>query len=624
MKIGKIALGLAAAMSMLTTVVARAQAPDNDPQLVAADLRPSTMLDGLWNYSIDPYQSGLFSFHGGVPGRSETRWNEVDVMQVMRGDTLSLFEFDMAAAPTASLPSSWLTHSAEMRHYQGLVWYQRHFSAAPTLGKRTFLRFGAANYFTRVYVNGQPIGEHEGGFTPFAFEVTDVLRDGNNQITVGVDSTATRTSVPPMVTDWENYGGITREVTLIEVPQTFVDDAWVRLTPDGDIAAEVELNGPRAANTTLVLTIAGLNLRMTGTTDASGTWRATMAAPAALVRWSPETPQLYDVTIRAGEDTWHDRVGFRTIEVRGSEILLNGRPVFLRGISLHEEELGASPTRAMTRASSRALLTIAKDDLNANFVRLAHYPHSEVTTRMADELGLMVWSEVPVYWRIAFDNQETLSTARELLADNIRRDRNRASIVLWSVANETPVTDVRNAFLGTLVDDVRALDQSRLVTAALLVERTERDGHPVMTLADPLAARLDVLSVNTYNGWYGSDRLADVPAIEWDLPDDRPLVFSEFGAGAQYGFRDSRSSPQKFSEEFQADYYRATLAMTANIPTLRGMSPWVLKDFRSPRRQNLLQQGWNRKGLISETGEYKLAFDVLANYYSQLQQEAPR
>ena len=593
--------------------------PRVEPVLVAADLRESTDLSGPWHYSIDPFRSGIAGFHGEAPDSGQQRWRDVDVRKAMASDSRVLYEFDLARSPLTSLPSSWLTEAPELRHYQGLMWYQRTFPAPARRQGRYFLRFGAANYSTVVYLNGQEVGRHEGGFTPFAFDVTKFLRDGDNQITVGVDSQATEATeatVPPPVTDWENYGGITRPVRLIAVPDTYVDDAWVRLTRDGRMAVDIHLDGPQAANRPVRLRIAELGLDRAGVTDAAGDWRATMAAPRALVRWSPERPRLYDVTVAAGDDRWRDRVGFRTVEVRGADILLNGRPIFLRGISMHEEELGVDPTRAMTPAASRALLTEIKEGLHGNYVRLAHYPHAEVTLRMADELGLLVWSEVPVYWRVAWSNPATLLRARTMLAENILRDRNRAAVAIWSVANETPVTDARNAFLRTLVADVRRLDDTRLVSAALLVDRSNEGGHPVMTLADPLADALDVMAINTYNGWYTQDRLTDLPASEWRVPVDKPLVFSEFGADARAGFHDP-ANKQKFSEEFQADYYRATLGMADKLPTLRGISPWILKDFRSPRRQNPdFQQGWNRKGLVSETGQRKQAFDVLATYYA--------
>jgi beta-glucuronidase len=589
----------------------------NSPLLVSADMRDGLDLSGPWHYSIDPFRAGLAGFHGETPGESQLRWRDVNTRKAMRDDNRALYEFDMANSAITTLPGSWLTAAPELRYYQGLIWYQRNFPVAADRKGRYFLRFGAANYSTTVYLNGTPLGRHEGGFTPFSFEVTKLLRAGDNQITVGVDSQATEATVPPPVTDWENYGGITRSIRLISTPDTYVDDAWVRLTRDGRMAVDAHLDGAGAANRPLHLKIPELGLDLAGTTDAKGDWRATFAAPRALVRWSPDSPKLYDVTIAAGNDNWKDRIGFRTIEVKGADILLNGKPIFLRGISLHEEELGNNPTRAITPGAARALLSEIKYGLHGNYVRLAHYPHAEEMTRMADEMGLIVWSEVPVYWRVAWSNPDTLATARNMIAENIVRDRNRASIAVWSVANETPITDARNTFLRTLVSDVRALDDTRLVSAALLTERSiGPDGKPVIALADPLADALDLVAINTYFGWYTPDRLEDLAGFTFKVPANKPLIFSEFGADAKAGFHDLRAMPQKFSEEYQAAFYRKTLGMVDKIPTLRGMSPWILKDFRSPRRQEPeFQQGWNRKGLISETGQRKQAFSVLADYY---------
>lgn len=608
----KALIGAACALIVAAPLAAQA----SSPTLTRADLREGADLSGTWHYSVDPYRDGLAGFHRGPPAAGHRRYDDVDVDALTRATPTALYEYDMDRAPTATLPQGWIGHDPSLRHYQGLMWYERRFDAAPLKpGQRAFLRFEAANYTAKVYLNGKAVGEHEGGFTPFSMEVTEVLRASNNQLTVGVDSTPQADGVPPPVTDWENYGGITRPMRLVITPGTFIDDAWVRLAKDGRIAATVTLDGAQAANREVHVRIAELGLDLAGRTDGQGVLKVSAPAPKRLARWSPETPKLYDVVIQAGEDRLSDRVGFRTIETKGSKILLNGKPIFLRGISLHEEEFGDNPARAISEAGARALLAEIKQGLHGNFVRLAHYPHSEVTTRLADEMGLLVWSEIPVYWLVDFANPRTLSLARGMLADNIRRDRNRASIILWSVANETPITDARNAFLYRLVDDVRALDDTRLVTAALLTDRKTIEGKTLMGLNDPLADRLDVLAANTYNGWYSDDALDALPGIAWKAT-DKPLVFSEFGADALAGFSDPVLM-RKFSEDFQKRYYEKTLAMAREVPTLRGMSPWILKDFRSPRRQHpVYQQGWNRKGLVSPTGRRKPAFFVLRDFYA--------
>jgi len=620
---GWIGLGLASA-ALLPALKAEGQAPAPVPAqtgplpetltLVNAAARDVTDLSGTWRWSVDPFRDGKAGFHGAEAGLGHRRYDDIDVEAAMTADPNVLYEYDMDRSPTTTLPGSWIAAEPELRHYQGLMWYRRDFDHAPK-GGRVHLRVGAADYHTVVYVNGKKAGEHEGGFVPFAFDVTDLVRPGRNNVTLGVESVRTETSVPPPVTDWENYAGVTREVLLVRTPATFIDDAWIRLH-EGRIVADVVLNGPDRAGRGVAARVPGLGLSMEGRADAEGRWRGEVAAPPGLPLWSPETPTLHDVVFEAGEDRLTDRVGFRSLAVRGEDILLNGQPVFLRGICLHEEEYGSNPARIITPEAARALLTEAKQGLNCNFVRLAHYPHSEVTTRLADELGLLVWSEIPVYWRIDFANPDTLGVARRMLASNIRRDRNRASIAFWSVANETPVSAPRNAFLSALARDVRALDDTRLVTAALLTGRSDAGGQVEIHIDDPLVAELDVMAVNTYGGWYTDDRLADLPAMKWRSDFAKPLIFSEFGADALAGFHDR--APRKFSEEFQAEYYRQTLAMADGIPFLRGLSPWILKDFRAPRRQHpMFQQGWNRKGLTSETGRRKQAFAVLADYYAR-------
>ena len=294
----------------------------------------------------------------------------------------------------------------------------------------------------------------------------------------------------------------------------------------------------------------------------------------------------------------------------GKTALLNGKPIFLRGISVHEESPRGG--RAYGEDDARTLLTWAKE-LGCNFVRLAHYPHNEAMTRMADQMGVMVWSEIPVYWTILWDNPATLENAKTQLGESILRDKNKASIILWSVANETPVGDARLKFLKGLIDYARSLDSTRLLTAAN--ERHYAD--PVTQVVDdPLGEYLDVLGCNEYVGWYdGVSAKAD--GLSWKVTLNKPLVISEFGGDALFGNHGDKNA--KWTEEYQKDLYEHQIGMLRKIPSLRGMSPWILTDFRSPRRPLPgIQDFYNRKGLISSRGEKKQAFFVLQDFYREL------
>jgi beta-glucuronidase len=570
-----------------------------------ADGRAGQSLDGAWHVIVDPYDNGLLDYRN-LPRRDGYAQ---DAPPKNKSD---LVEYDFARSPTLNVPGDWNTQRPELLYYEGTIWYERRFDApaASTGGARQFLQFGAAAQRAIVWLNGRKLGGHDGGFTPFAFEVTGQLRPRANSLVVWVDSARLPAAIPAMNTDWWNYGGLTRGVRLVEAPAVFIREARVQCAraDPRQIAGFVSLDGARGP-TPVTIEIPELRARATVRTDAAG--RATFAFPARPTLWSPEAPKLYDVTITAGGDRVHDLIGFRTIETVGTEIRLNGRSIFLRGISLHEEALGRGG-RATSRADAEALLGLAKE-LGCNFVRLAHYPHNEEMTRAADRMGLLVWSEIPVYWTIAWDNPDTLTNARQQLAEEIARDGNRASVILWSVGNETPVTEARTRFLRSLVADARAADPTRLLTAAL---EHHLAGPRAERIDDPLGADLDVLGLNEYVGWYdGLPEKCDT--LSWSAAYDKPIVVSEFGADAKAGLHGDALT--RFSEEYQADLYRRQLAMLRRVPAIRGMSPWILVDFRSPRRPLPgVQDGWNRKGLVANDGTKKQAFGVLRDAYRAL------
>ena len=242
-------------------------------------------------------------------------------------------------------------------------------------------------------------------------------------------------------------------------------------------------------------------------------------------------------------------------------------------------------------------------------MRLAHYPHDETMLRAADRMGVLVWSENPVYWALDFDNPKVLAKAEQQLDEEINTSRNHASIIFGPWPTRRPITQARTQFIETLAGRARGLDPTRLITAALLV----RGEGNTKIVDDPLGKALDVIGMNEYIGWYeGHPDSADV--TEWRIDYQKPLIVSEFGADAKAGLHGSEN--QRWTEEYQANVYRHQLPMLNKIAQLRGMSPWVLMDFRSPNRPLAgIQDEFNRKGLISEKGQRKLAFYELQKAY---------
>jgi beta-glucuronidase len=418
-----------------------------------------------------------------------------------------------------------------------------------------------------------------------------------------------RRTTPAWQTDWWNYGGITRDVSLVELPSQFIDDFDLHLRRGSKTVIEgwVHVAGAAQGNQAIVL-LPELDLQQTAVVGEDG--RAIFRLEAnPLELWSPDNPRLYQLKVRCGQDEVEDEIGFRTIEVRSTEILLNGAPIFLRGICIHAEAPYRTG-RACTDKDAETLFSWVRE-LGANFVRLAHYPHDERMTRLADRLGLLAWSEIPVYWAVQFDNPVVQAKAEQQLTEMIRRDRNRASVLFWSVANETPVTPSRLGFLKALVAKARAEDPTRLITAALLT-RTE---GKTKIIDDPLGEELDVLGFNEYIGWY-EGKPEDADQITWKVQYEKPLIVSEFGGDAKQGLHGEPGA--RWTEEYQAEIYRHQLTMLNRIRQLRGLSPWILMDFRSPRRPLPgIQDYFNRKGLFSDQGEKKAAFFILQNAYRE-------
>lgn len=589
------------------------------PQLMNVEGRSITSLDGLWKAIIDQYENGYYNYRLKPSPDGSSFFADKSFKQ----DKTRLIEYDFDNDGSLMVPGDWNTQREVLYYYEGTIWYRRKFEADPQPGKRYFLYFGAANYEAIIGVNGHAVAKHTGGYTPFNIEVTDMLRKGENTVIVKVDNKRHPEGVPTVNSDWWNYGGITRSVCLVETPAAFVREYGIQLkkgTTD-TILSWVRMDGA-AEGQQVEIEIPEAKLSQTLTVDKDGYACAELQVRKSkktpgLTLWCPENPHLYDVAIRTDAETISDRIGFRTIEARGNELYLNGKKIFCRGVSVHEEQAFGSNGRAYNREQAQVLLGWVKE-MNGNFVRLAHYPHNEAMVRTAEEMGIMVWSEVPVYWTIHWQNGKTYENAEAQLVDMITRDRNRANVIIWSVANETPRSPERLEFLSRLIDKAHEMDDTRLVSAAMEKEYTNKE-RTHATVNDELLEKADMISFNQYVGWYDGNN-EKCEKVVWNFDVQKPVFISEYGGGALYGLHGDRT--ERFTEEYQEYLYEENIKMLEKIPGLCGSTPWILKDFRSPRRQlKDIQDDYNRKGLISERGDKKKAFYVMQEWYRKLKEQ---
>ena len=627
-------------------------APDN---LIGwIDARRITSLNGEWSYIVDPMNNGLpeSSFFGGFPKNKTQKTG------------MELIEYNFETAAKIQIPGAWNAIDKKLFFYRGPVWLYKKFNYQRKKEAITHLYIEGSNFTTKIFINGSIVGEFEGGYVPFNFDISKYLKDGENILLVQTDNTLNQSSVPTQKTDWWPWGGIVGDVYILETPKKFIQNAYLQLNPEkfSEALFNVEMN-QKLSGQRIVLEIPELQFKDEFITNATGFIRESIKITPQL--WSPDDPKLYKVIISTDQEIISDEIGFRSIKVKGQNIYLNNSEIQFKGISMHSEPIGI-PGPAFSKEHFQDLLLAAKD-LNINFIRAAHYPYTRHLAKVADRLGLMLWEEVPVYWNIDWDNSETLNIATNQITRLVQRDKNRASVVVWSVANETPLSSSRMKFLNTLLSEIEAIDSTRLTTAALLSGSEEQFKALVLVLAlkgfnsqwvnpqekaifqfildqanipidselnfsisidDPLGESVDLISYNEYFGWYYVTFFTDqmmisegtlrklmfeiMPSIKISSVFNKPIHISEFGAGAKYG----NHSNKIWSEEYQAKLYKHQLEMLSNNPQIKGISPWVFKDFRAMLRPLPgIQDFYNRKGLIDENGNKKEAFAVLADFY---------
>ena len=619
------------------------------------DNREYLSLNGQWKYIVDPMNNGLpeTSFFGGFPENKTQK------------DGYELIEYNFDQADVINVPGAWNEQKDELFFYQGSIWLFKKFNFNIDPNKLNHLYIGASNFSTKIFLNGERVGQFNSGYTAFNFDISDYLIDGENVLLVQINANLSENSVPTKKTDWWPYGGLVGDVLIVNTPKIFIENAYVQISDlqkkQLNFRAKLNLN----KNMNIKLIIDELNLQRSFTTNKNGEIDEFIKFKN-IDLWSPDNPKLYNVTVKIEGDEIVDQIGFREIKTKGKQIFLNGSPIKFKGISMHAEPIGEKGI-AFSRAHFESLVTTSKE-LNINFIRAAHYPYTRHMAKVCDELGIMLWEEIPVYWNINWTNKQTKEDALNMLSNLVTRDWNRASVVVWSLGNETPFSKDRMTFMNDLKDRLGELDVSRLTSAAILSgdaqtfsklisiiakvglekkDLTAKERYifeeiiknvpvPVekllpfeININDPLANELDLIAYNEYFGWYYTSFFSAQIGIRESLLREimfelmpsfiirsefnKPIHISEFGAGAKHSFKKTN---QVWSEEYQAKVYLKQLEMLKSNPQVQGISPWILKDFRSMMRPlNNVQDFYNRKGLIDENGNKKQAFSVLSNFY---------
>ncbi|MHA1650024.1 MAG: glycoside hydrolase family 2 protein [Candidatus Helarchaeota archaeon] len=535
-------------------------------------------LNGIWKYKCDAEQLG----------EHENWHNPLFIKE--NWDLLSSYE----------LPCCWnsIVEDGIPRYdrFEGFFWFFRQFELEPDSTKEYYLEFKGVNYSCKIWVNGSYLGDHQGGFVPFKLKIPQKILEKTNYLAVEVENIRKFERIPAKYFDWFNWGGIYRDIDLHILPKLHFQ--WIQIFTKklGSNSAILKIKYKLTQKSKIRWQIFQNNQSIANgeskTPTKLGEFDVIIPNPAL---WSPISPNLYQfhAHLQDGEDSINERIGIRIIEVRQDGLYLNHKKIRIRGISLHEELLPYGRT-IPKEDRLRDLKMIKK--LGFNTLRTAHYSHDETLIELADELGLLILEEIPVYWYCDFANPESLKSAAYQLQSLILRDFNHPSVILWSVGNEIPV-EHRNCynFINRLMQYARKLDSSRIITYV-----SNR------MFADKLRIKADIPCINLYLGWYlGSERnLNFILDSIYETAPNRPWLITEFGAGAQYKFHSE--AYEKFSEEKQASIITHSIETFNSKDYIAGWNLWNYRDFRSALRTNKYQQGFNRKGIFSEKNEPKL------------------
>ena len=522
-----------------------------------------------------------------------------------------------------AVPASWNDQLAEGRDFLGPAWYQTQFAVPWNwTEQQIILRFGSVNYIAEVWLNGELLGQHEGGHLPFEFDITNKVNSERNHIIVRVDGNLTSDRVPPggrqmfypaTNFDFFPYCGIHRPVLLYTVPHEGIDDLTVRTFIEGDIGKVQTII--ECVNGSSV--IAQLNLKGHGASisakipirDKKGDVILEVPNPAL---WTPEHPNLYELTVDLMRndvkfDSYTLKIGIRTIEVKGDQLLLNGKPIELIGFAKHIDFpiTGRGYVPAVIIKDYSLMKWIG-----ANSFRTSHYPYSEQMMDLADELGFLVIDETPAVG-LTFHKDHIdrhLALCKQYTRELIARDKNHPSVIIWSLANEPHSSTRSNKFFRELYDLSKELDPTRLVTIINM-----------MSVRDRAFEFLDIVCINRYYGWYIESGLIEEGCEALSKEFDKfyrryskPIILAEFGTDTIPGWH--AQPPEMFSEEYQVEFLKHYIDVINSKPYVIGQHIWNMCDFKTP--QSVHRVGAiNYKGVFTRDRRPKMATHMLRNLW---------
>lgn len=547
-------------------------------------------------------------------------------------------------AEQIAVPGSWNDQHEGDHNYLGTAWYELE-TNVPEAWKNDniYIRVGSAVYFSKLWINGIAVGQHEGGHLPFAFLISDKIKWGEkNRITIEVENElkpdripngnvkgGSFSNFPASNYDFFPYAGLSRKVFLYSTPKkAAIKDITVQTDFEGSTGKLSVLVVKEGAINKGVLNIKGHGVNK----DVPFTFRNHQVEVKTDIPnvelWSPKNPALYEVTVYLGSkksplDVYTLETGVRTIKVTSTQVLLNGEPILLKGFGKHEDfPIYGRATTLPVMVKDYSLMKW----VGANSYRTSHYPYSEEYYTMADKEGFLIIDETPAVGLVFFDGDEAIqkrhAQAEFALKEVISRDKNHPSVVAWSVANEPSIRDLAATFQGKISEATqKEVSEGRKTLSGLMKKAKELDPTRITSFASVMGGPYDwltdcdVIFLNRYYGWYTNVGYFDQARAYLNGELDKiynqfkkPILLSEFGADAIAGSHGTED--EIFTEEYQKKLINMYLDVANSKEYIVGMHIWNFADFRTA--QAIMRvDGMNLKGVFTQNRRPKMAAHLL-------------